>query len=113
MTRIESSCNIIINNYQSNKMSIKINIPHYLRYFADGTETALVQGDTIGVCLADLIGQFPKFSGRLLLKENGELSDHLSISINGGEKLIPVAMDKPINDGDELTIIVLRGSCCH
>ena len=93
-------------------MSIKISIPHYFRYFTEGAEAALVQGNTIGACLSNLVKQFPKLDGTLLNK-NGKLLAHLSVSINGGEKLIPVAPDKPVNDGDELTLIVLQGSCCH
>ncbi len=83
-------------------MSIKINIPAYMRSFTNNMEVAEVNGSTVGECLNHLVKQFPGMKKQLFSK-NGNLFENIIISVNG-ESAYPEQLAKPVKEGDELNI---------
>lgn len=86
-------------------MSIKVDIPYFFQYLADGVEVAEVNGSTVGECLEDLIKQFPNIK-QLLFTKSGKLDMFRDIYVNG-ESIYPEGLAKPVKDGDELYIAIL------
>lgn len=84
-------------------MSIKVHLYSGLKEFANGQNVAEVQGSTIGECLADLVGQFPRMK-RELFDENGKLVDHVFVSINM-KSAYREELTKLVDSEDELYII--------
>ncbi len=88
-------------------MSIKINIPSYMKSFTNNIRVAEVNGSTVGECLSHLIKQFPGIKGQLFSKR-GNLFENIIISVNG-ESAYPEQLAKPVKDGDELNILFIIG----
>jgi len=88
-------------------MSIKINIPSYMKSFTNNMRVVEVNGSTVGECLNHLIKQFPGMKKQLFSK-NGNLSEYIIISVNG-ESAYPERLVKPVKDGDELNILLIIG----
>ncbi len=88
-------------------MSIKVDIPYFLQYLANGLEVAEVNGSTVGGCLEHLIKQFPGIK-QLLFDKSGKLDMFGDIYVNG-ESIYPEGLAKPVKDGDELYIVILVG----
>jgi len=88
-------------------MSIKINIPSYMRSFTSNMRVVEVNGSTVGKCLSHLVKQFPGMKKQLFSK-NGNLFENIVISVNG-ESAYPEQLTKPVKDGDELNIVVIIG----
>ena len=86
-------------------MSIKINIHPNLYHLTDNQTTAEVNGNTVGECIKDLIKQFPDIKQGLFDK-NGKLLNHVDIYVNL-ESSYPEELAKPVNDGDELHIVLV------
>ena len=82
---------------------MKVNIPGFSKYFVEGIRTAEIEGKTVNECLKNLSEQFPKI--RLFDKE-GELYADLGVYVNG-EFLKPTELDKPVEDKDELSVILM------
>jgi len=68
-------------------------------------EVVEVNGSTVGECLKHLVEQFPKLK---LFNKDGKLLPYLGIYVNG-ESAYPKQLDKPVKDGDELSIILMVG----
>ena len=88
-------------------MSIKINIPSYMKSFTNNMEVVEVNGSTVGKCLNHLIKQSPGMKKQLFSK-NDNLFENIIISVNG-ESAYPEQLAKPVKDGDELTITFIIG----
>jgi len=88
-------------------MSIKINIPSYMKPFTNNMEVVEVNGSTVGECLSHLVKQFPDMKKQLFSK-NGELFEYIIIPVNG-ESTYPEQLAKPVKDGDELNIVLIIG----
>ena len=88
-------------------MSIKINIPSYMKPFTNNMEVVEVNGSTVGECLSHLVKQFPSMKKQLFSK-NGELFEYIIIPVNG-ESAYPEQLAKPVKDGDELNIVLIIG----
>ena len=88
-------------------MSIKINIPSYMKSFTNNMRVVEVKGSTVGECLNHLVKQFPGIKKRLFSK-NGNLFENIIISINGASAY-PEQIAKPVKDGDELDIVFIIG----
>ena len=88
-------------------MSIKINIPSYMRSFTNNREVVEVDGSTVGECLNYLVKQFPGMKQQLFSK-SGSLFENIIISVNG-ESAYPEQLAKPVKDGDELNIVFIIG----
>ncbi len=88
-------------------MSIKINIPAYMRSFTNNMEVVEVNGSTVGECLNHLVKQFPGMKKQLFSK-NGNLFENIIISVNG-ESAYPKQLAKPVKEGNELNIVLIVG----
>ena len=88
-------------------MSIKINIPSYMKSSTDSNKVVEVDGSTVGECLNHLVKQFPRIKKQLFSKD-GHLFENISISING-ESAYPEQLAKPVKDDDELKIVLVIG----
>ena len=88
-------------------MSIKIDIPSYMKSFTNNLEVVEVNGSTVSECLNHLVKQFPGIKGQLFSK-NDNLFENIIISING-ESAYPEQLAKPVKDGDELNIVLIIG----
>ena len=86
-------------------MSIKINIPPYLRSYTNNVEVVEVNGSTVGECLSHLFKQFPDIK-KALFDKNGELRGYIDVYINN-ESAYPEELAKLVKDGDELCILYI------
>ena len=86
-------------------MGARIRIHPLLQDLADGKEIVEVEGENVGKCLADLDAQFPGMSENIFDK-HGKLLKHIEIFING-KTAFPKELAAPVNDGDELSILML------
>ena len=68
---------------------------------------AEVNGDTVGKCLKHLTEQFPPLENQLF-SEQGKLLYYIDIYVNGLSSY-PEELDKPVKDGDELSIRFIIG----
>jgi MoaD family protein len=92
---------------------IKIKIPlSYVQSFSDDTDfvqltldEVKVNGSTVGECLKHLIEQYPSIK-KELFTETGNLFKNIIISVNG-KSAYPEQLDKPVKDGDQLTIVFI------
>ncbi len=88
-------------------MSIKIDIPSYMKSSTDNRGVVELNGSTVGECLNHLVKQFPRMKKQLFSKD-GNLFENIIISING-ESAYPEQLAKPVKDGDELKIVLVVG----
>ncbi len=88
-------------------MSIRIEIPSYLKPLPIGTEVVEVNGSTVGECLNRLVKQFPEVEKTLFAKRD-KLHSYVNIYVNG-EDSYPEELAKPVKDGDELQILHIIG----
>jgi len=86
-------------------MSVRINIPQFLRHLASDAHVADVNGETVGECLNDLVKRFPS-TKRWLFDDNGKLLNAVEVYVNG-ESTYPEELNKPVNDRDELHILLI------
>ena len=88
-------------------MSVEIEIPSYLQSFANDTEVAKVNGNTIGECLDELVKLFADMK-KMLFTKNGKLHGYVGIYLNG-EDAYPNELAKPVKDGDKLLVMYIIG----
>ncbi len=88
-------------------MSIKVNVPSYLKSYANDAEVVEVNGGTVSECLGHLVEQYPSMKKMLFTKE-GKLLDYVSIYVDG-EFAYGDELAKPVKDGDELHILYIIG----
>jgi len=88
-------------------MSVKIDIPSYMKSFTNNKGVLEVSGSTVGECLNHLVKQFPQIKKQLFSKA-GNLFENIIISING-ESAYPEQLAKPVKDGDKLKIVLVVG----
>ena len=88
-------------------MSMKINIPQFLRHLTNDMEVVEVNASTVGECLEQLVKRFPSLE-KELFDRNGKLHSYLDIYINE-ESAYPEELKKPVKDGDELSMLVIFG----
>jgi hypothetical protein len=84
-------------------MSIKIRIPSDFSNLVNNKEIIEVNGHTIGECLRELFKQYSGF-------EKTIPSTGFVVYIDG-ERFFSWESDKPVKDGNELTISLLSGCC--
>ena len=86
-------------------MSIKINIHKTHRQFTNGLDIIEVDGNTVGACLDNLIGQFPGMK-KALFNKKGKLMNVIEIYVNL-KSAYPDELKKSVNNGDEIHIAVM------
>ena len=86
-------------------MGVKVNIHKTHRELANGLDIVEVEGQNVGDCLSQLIGQFPGFQ-EVLYAKSGKLQNWIEIYVNM-ESAYPEELAKPVKDGDEIHITIM------
>lgn len=86
-------------------MTVKVNIAPFLTHLTADREVVEVEGDTVGQCLEGLVKEYPELKGWLFARD-GKLASVVEIYINA-ESSYPDELTKPVNDGDDLQIVVM------
>ena len=86
-------------------MSVRIRIHRNLRHLTDDKSVVIAEGNNVGECLDDLVKKFPDIYTELF-NGKGKLLKHVEIYVNS-ESSYPEELAKPVNDGDELSIIIM------
>ena len=88
-------------------MSIKVNIPSYLKPYTNDKEVVEVNGNSVNECLNHLVKQFPDMR-KMVFAKDGRLLDYVSIYVDGDFAYID-ELAKPVKDGDELHLLYIIG----
>jgi molybdopterin converting factor small subunit len=85
-------------------MRVRIDIPWFFQR-ATGVGMVELEGATVGDCLKGLVARFPALEAELFDKQGG-LSPFIDIYL-GGKSVRAAGQDRPVADGDELSILLL------
>ncbi len=88
-------------------MSIKVNIPSYLKSYTNDAQVVEVNGSIVKECLDHLVKQYPSMK-KMLFTEEGKLLDYVSIYVDG-EFAYADELAQPVKDGDELHLLYILG----
>ena len=88
-------------------MSIQVRVSLILRQFTSNRELVDVACRTPIECVKNFVKKFPD-SRQWLYDEAGELQPQVWLFLNGQE-VFPDELNKPLNDGDELFILLAIG----
>ena len=86
-------------------MNIKINIHKTHRQFTNGLDIIEVDGNTVGACLDNLIGQFPDMK-KVLFNKKGKLANIIEIYVNL-KSAYPDELARQVKDGDNIHITLM------
>ncbi len=86
------------------QLSIKINIHVTHRQHTNGEETIEVEGTTVGEALNNFVIKYPGMKDELFDKK-GKLLHYIEIYLNK-KTAYPGELEKTLNDGDEIQIIM-------
>jgi molybdopterin converting factor small subunit len=92
-------------------LSVRIVVPAGLRMFTGNQEEIKVSGSTTGECLEELAARYPEIEGTLFFKKGKLFTfgyNKISIFLNG-EDTHPHEMDKDVQDGDTIHIMLAIG----
>ena len=84
-------------------ITVKVLLPGFSEYYLKGLKEAEVEGSKVDEVLHQLMNKYPKLK---LLDKNGKLLSHLGIYVNG-EIVYPEEFDRLVQDGDELSIVMM------
>jgi molybdopterin converting factor small subunit len=85
-------------------MDVTVKVPALFRRFTNGQEFVKVSGNTPIECLYELEARFPQIK-RWLYDKQGNLRPQVWLFVNG-QKISADDLNKPLNDGDELYLII-------
>jgi len=86
-------------------MSVKIHIHKTHRQYTDGLSVIETKGDTVGMCLSNLVEQFPDMKPELFDKGD-KLTNKVEIYLNM-ESAYPDELTKLVKDGDDIHLTLL------
>ena len=87
-------------------MAIRLTIPLFLQPLTDGASTVQVSGNTVGDCLKFLVERFPDLETELFDEHAQVLCPGCLFRINDEVAYLDAdTLDKPVKDGDKLSII--------
>lgn len=86
-------------------MSVKIHIHKTHRQYTDGLSVIETKGATVGMCLSNLVEQFPGMKPELF-DNDGKLTNKVEIYLNM-ESAYPDELVKPVKDGDDIHLTLL------
>lgn len=81
-------------------MPVEIVIPAFLQPFTDGAGLAGTGANTLGGCLDELVGRFPRLREKLYVSDN-VLHNGINVFING-QRADPKDLARPVEDGDKI-----------
>jgi molybdopterin converting factor small subunit len=88
-------------------MSVIINLPAYLRPYANEKENITVKGKTIQECLNDLIKKYRGLN-TMVFDEEGQLHNYVSV-FAANEIVYSDQLNKSVKDGDTIHILYIIG----
>jgi molybdopterin converting factor small subunit len=88
-------------------MTVIINLPAYLRSYANDKESVKVKGKTIQECLDDLIKKYPGLK-KMVFDQDGQLHTYVSI-FAANEIVYSDQLNKSVKDGDTIHILYIIG----
>ena len=84
-------------------MSVKIHVPTYVTFLTDNNDTTVVEGNTVGECLEELVRLYPQLD-QLLFTKGRKATNNFEIYLNM-KSINPEGLGKPVEDNDEIAII--------
>lgn len=89
-------------------MGIKVRVHPYLQPFTGNRDPVESSGCNVGECLDNLEAQFPGIKEQLgkTRHRKFELFGYVEIYVNG-QSAYPDELTKPLNDGDEVSLVVM------
>jgi sulfur-carrier protein len=90
---------------------VQVRLPTLLRPQAGGHASIEVQGSTIAEVLMTLVTDYPGLSGQVL-NDDGTLHRFVNVYVNDDDVRYLSALETPVKDGDEVTILpAVAGGC--
>lgn len=86
-------------------MPVKIHIHPTHRQFTNGQDVVIVEGNTVGECLNQLVKQYPGMEKALFAKKD-KLLNVVEVFVNNATAY-PNELAKPVKDGDEINLLVM------
>jgi len=86
-------------------MSVKINLHPILSNLVSSNDVVEVNGRTVGQCLDQLVTRFPELK-EWIFNKDGHINSIIDVYVNM-ESSYPEELAKPVQDGDELHIIIV------
>ncbi len=86
-------------------MPVKVHIHITHRRFTNGQDMVIVEGNTVGECLNQLVKQYPGMEKALFAKKD-KLLNVVEIFVNN-VTAYPNELTKPVKDGDEINLLVM------
>ncbi|MGQ9646282.1 MAG: MoaD/ThiS family protein [Thermodesulfobacteriota bacterium] len=86
-------------------MPVKIHIHLTHRQFTNGQDAVIVEGNTVGECLNELVKEYPGMEKALFARKD-KLLNVVEVFVNNATAY-PNELAKPVKDGDEITLIVM------
>jgi molybdopterin synthase sulfur carrier subunit len=89
-------------------VSVKVRVHPYLQPFTGNRELVESTGRDVAECLDNLEAQFPGIKEQMgkTQRRKFELFSYIEIYVNG-ESAYPGELTKPLNDGDEVSLVVM------
>ena len=86
-------------------MPVKVHIHPTHRHHTNGLDVITVEGNTVGECLNQLVRQFPAMEKALFAKKD-RLLNVVEVYVNHASAH-PNELAKPVQDGDEIHLLVM------
>jgi molybdopterin converting factor small subunit len=86
-------------------MSIKVEVPPFLRHLTGGETVFYTDRDTVSGCLDEFVREFPT-TRDLLFDEDGSLKGYVNIFVNGATTY-PEGLSKKLKDDDEIAVVYM------
>jgi molybdopterin synthase sulfur carrier subunit len=89
-------------------MGIKVRVHPYLQPFTGNRELVEATGSDVSECLDNLEAQFPGIKEQMGKTQHRKfgLFSYIEIYVNG-HSAYPDELTKPLNDGDEVSLVVM------
>ena len=84
-----------------------LSLPNVVKMIGSKTVALDISGTTINDLVREVAGKYGRDVQKFLLDESGQLDTSLAIAINQQELIYRDQMDRPLRDGDRVTIMML------
>ncbi len=84
-----------------------LSLPNIVKMTGSKTITVDFSGQTVKELVHELAAKYGNRVRQFLLDEAGELDMHLTVAVNKQEWIRRDQLDKPLRDGDRVTIMML------
>jgi len=84
-----------------------VSLPNIVRLIGSKILTLDFSGKTVNDLVSDVVEKYGNDVGRLLLDETGRLDMTYRVILNKQEWIFRDQMDRPLQDGDRVTIMLL------